>query len=139
MLERANAHRLRRALEHLPPEFREVIVLRELEGVSYNEIADLVAIPVDTVMSPLARGRQRLQRLLMNSEKERASRWKFVRSTKWRTSAMRSPRTQGARGTLARAIGEGVTRIDSRRPESRSPLTNPAAWAGVKRAPSGCV
>ena len=57
MLERANAHRLRRALEHLPPEFREVIVLRELEGVSYNEIADLVAIPVDTVMSPLARGR----------------------------------------------------------------------------------
>jgi len=116
VLERANAHRLRRALEHLPPEFREVIVLRELEGVSYNEIADLVAIPVDTVMSPLARGRQRLQRLLMNSEKERASRWKFVRSTKWRTSAMRSPRTQGARGTLARATE--VTSIDSRCHES---------------------
>ena len=74
MLERADAERVRRALEELPPEFREVIVLRDVEGMSYNEIADLVAIPVGTVMSRLARGRQRLQRLLMNSERAGAPR-----------------------------------------------------------------
>ena len=52
------------ALEELPVEFREVIVLRELEGLSYKEIADIAAIPVGTVMSRLARGRDRLQQRL---------------------------------------------------------------------------
>jgi RNA polymerase sigma-70 factor (ECF subfamily) len=41
-----------------------VIVLRELEGLSYKEIADIAAIPVGTVMSRLARGRDRLQQRL---------------------------------------------------------------------------
>lgn len=52
------------ALERLPPEFREVIVLRELEGYSYREIADIVAIPPGTVMSRLARGRALLWKCL---------------------------------------------------------------------------
>jgi RNA polymerase sigma-70 factor (ECF subfamily) len=55
---------LHQALEELPAEFREVIVLRELEGLSYKEIADIAAIPVGTVMSRLARGRDRLQQRL---------------------------------------------------------------------------
>jgi RNA polymerase sigma-70 factor (ECF subfamily) len=74
LVERANVQRLRAALEGLPPEFREVIVLCDLEGMSYHEIADLVGIPMGTVMSRLARARQRLQRLLMNTEKEGAPR-----------------------------------------------------------------
>jgi RNA polymerase sigma-70 factor (ECF subfamily) len=52
------------ALEQLPPEFREVIVLRELEGFSYKEIADVTGVPVGTVMSRLSRGRERLRRVL---------------------------------------------------------------------------
>jgi RNA polymerase sigma-70 factor (ECF subfamily) len=68
LLEKANAQQLRRALEELPAEFREVIVLRELEDMSYSQIAELVAIPMGTVMSRLARARQRLQQLLTNSE-----------------------------------------------------------------------
>jgi len=56
--------RLARALETLPPRFREVLVLRELEGCSYKEIAAIAAIPIGTVMSALARARQRLQRAL---------------------------------------------------------------------------
>jgi RNA polymerase sigma-70 factor (ECF subfamily) len=56
--------RLGRALEELPPEFREVIVLRELEGLSYKEIAAVAGVPLGTVMSRLARGRQRLQECL---------------------------------------------------------------------------
>jgi RNA polymerase sigma-70 factor (ECF subfamily) len=51
---------LRDALEKLPAEFREVIVLAELECLSYREIATVAAIPLGTVMSRLARARQKL-------------------------------------------------------------------------------
>jgi len=51
---------LQRALDGLPPEFREVIVLREIQGLSYREISDVVGVPIGTVMSRLARGRRRL-------------------------------------------------------------------------------
>jgi RNA polymerase sigma-70 factor (ECF subfamily) len=53
--------RLTQALESLPPRFREVIVLRELEGCSYKEIAAITSIPIGTVMSTLSRARQQLQ------------------------------------------------------------------------------
>jgi len=53
-----------KALEELPIEFREALVLREMEGMSYKEIADIIDIPVGTVMSRLARARKRLQQLL---------------------------------------------------------------------------
>ena len=56
--------RLMRALEQLPPRSREVIVLRELEGCSYKEIAAITSVPMGTVMSTLARARERLQQLL---------------------------------------------------------------------------
>jgi RNA polymerase sigma-70 factor (ECF subfamily) len=55
---------VQRALEQLPAEFREVVVLRELEGMSYKEIAEVAVVPVGTVMSRLARARMRLQKLL---------------------------------------------------------------------------
>ena len=55
---------VQRAVEALPAEFREVIVLRELEGLSYKEIAAIAGIPVGTVMSRLSRGRERLLTLL---------------------------------------------------------------------------
>jgi RNA polymerase sigma-70 factor, ECF subfamily len=53
-----------KALERLSPRSREVIVLREFEGCSYKEIAFITAIPIGTVMSTLARARERLQELL---------------------------------------------------------------------------
>lgn len=52
---------LRKALEQLPAEFREALVLREVEGLSYKEIADVADVPVGTVMSRLARARAHLQ------------------------------------------------------------------------------
>ena len=55
---------VRRAVEELPVEFREMIVLREMEGFSYKEIADLSDVPIGTVMSRLARGRKQLQKRL---------------------------------------------------------------------------
>jgi RNA polymerase sigma-70 factor (ECF subfamily) len=57
---------LREAVEKLPAEFREVIVLRELEELSYREIAAVANIPLGTVMSRLARGREKLQQTLAN-------------------------------------------------------------------------
>ena len=55
---------LGRALDRLAPEFREVIVLRELQGLSYKEISDVTGVPVGTVMSRLSRARARLQEAL---------------------------------------------------------------------------
>jgi RNA polymerase sigma factor (sigma-70 family) len=55
---------VRRAVEALPVELREVVVLRELEGLSYKEIAAIVGIPLGTVMSRLARARERLHQRL---------------------------------------------------------------------------
>ncbi len=60
-LEREEAKRLiREALDRLPQEFREVIVLRELEDLSYQDIARVVQIPLGTVMSRLSRARKLL-------------------------------------------------------------------------------
>ncbi len=55
---------VRDAIEALPDPFRETIVLRELEEMSYREIADLTGAPIGTVMSRLARGRELLAALL---------------------------------------------------------------------------
>ena len=55
---------VRTAIEQLPPEFREAITLRELEGASYKEIADIAEVPIGTVMSRLARARRQLQTIL---------------------------------------------------------------------------
>jgi len=52
------------AIERLPVEFREVLILRELEELSYKEIAAAAELPLGTVMSRLARGRKRLRELL---------------------------------------------------------------------------
>ncbi|NLP63090.1 RNA polymerase sigma factor [Paraburkholderia sacchari] len=52
------------ALDQLPVEFREVLILRELEELSYREIAEIADLPVGTVMSRLARGRRKLAALL---------------------------------------------------------------------------
>ena len=64
VIQRQTIERVQRAIEGLPMDFREVIVLRELEGLSYKEIAAVVGIPIGTVMSRLARARERLLALL---------------------------------------------------------------------------
>jgi len=71
LLRTAARESLREALDRLPPEFREVIVLRELEGLSYKEISDVAGVPVGTVMSRLSRARKRLQDALCAEEQER--------------------------------------------------------------------
>ena len=64
----ADTAALRAALEELPLEFREALVLRELEGLSYKEIADVADVPLGTVMSRLARARHLLQTIFRQKE-----------------------------------------------------------------------
>src|SRR5271168_1963726 len=61
LLRSADSQMLRSALDELPVSFREVLVLRELEGLSYKEIAEVTGTPIGTVMSGLARGRVQLR------------------------------------------------------------------------------
>ena len=68
VLEQKDVGRLiNRALDQLPAEFREVIVLRELEDMSYKEIASVAGIPIGTVMSRLARARKLLSQHLQRA------------------------------------------------------------------------
>jgi RNA polymerase sigma-70 factor (ECF subfamily) len=60
LMQRMTVDRVRDAIEQLPPEFREVVVLREIEGLSYKEIASVIDAPIGTVMSRLSRARSRL-------------------------------------------------------------------------------
>jgi RNA polymerase sigma factor (sigma-70 family) len=62
---------LAETLDQLPLEFREVIVLRELEGLSYKEISAVAGVPVGTIMSRLSRARKRLSEALTATDKER--------------------------------------------------------------------
>ncbi|HLZ12399.1 MAG TPA: sigma-70 family RNA polymerase sigma factor [Candidatus Acidoferrum sp.] len=61
---------VRKALEMLPANVREVLILRELEGMSYKEIAEATGMPVGTVMSNLSRARDRLRQVLISLMKE---------------------------------------------------------------------
>lgn len=59
-----DAEQLHHAMEDLPPEFREALILRHQEGLSYQKIAEVAGIPQGTVMSRLARARARLRKCL---------------------------------------------------------------------------
>lgn len=60
LIARADAMQLERMIAALPLEFRETLVLRDIQGLNYREIADITGAPLGTVMSRLARARQRL-------------------------------------------------------------------------------
>ena len=64
VIQQQAVERVHRAIEELPVDFREVVVLRELEGFTYKEIAAVIGAPIGTVMSRLARGRERLLAVL---------------------------------------------------------------------------
>jgi RNA polymerase sigma-70 factor (ECF subfamily) len=67
LMERLDSTLLTGLIERLPPLYREILVLREIEELSYREIAETLTLPIGTVMSRLARARQRLQRAWRSS------------------------------------------------------------------------
>jgi RNA polymerase sigma-70 factor (ECF subfamily) len=73
LLRKVEREEVRAALDQLPRQYREVIVLREIEGFSYRQIAGILGCPAGTVMSRLGRARERLRRLLLGWRAEAAS------------------------------------------------------------------
>ncbi|HVH85156.1 MAG TPA: sigma-70 family RNA polymerase sigma factor [Terriglobales bacterium] len=69
LLRQATAEQVRRGIEHLPAEYREVILMRELEQMSYKEIAAITQSPLGTVMSRLSRGRSMLRQLIASERR----------------------------------------------------------------------
>jgi len=63
---------VKKSLAQLPAEYREILILREMEQLSYREIADIAGIPLGTVMSRISRARQQLQRTLLDLRNEGA-------------------------------------------------------------------
>src|SRR5262249_29089948 len=110
---------VRTALEQLPVDFREVIVLREIEGLSYKEIAAVVGGPIGTVMSRLARARERLLTLLKLASPRGALRGAANLSNATLTpisiaNSMRSPRPE-----FASTSGRARRAVDSSRNANR--------------------
>ena len=72
LLQRADTQLLDLAMNHLPVRLREVLMLRELEGLSYKEIAEVVGVPMGTVMSTLFRARERFRRIVIHLVRRQA-------------------------------------------------------------------
>lgn len=70
--QKANAETLQAGLEKLPEEYREIIVLHDVEGLAYKEIAAVTGVPIGTVMSRLSRARARLRAEIAGANKEEA-------------------------------------------------------------------
>jgi RNA polymerase sigma factor (sigma-70 family) len=68
----ADVARLEAAIEKLPPSFRETLVLRDLQGLDYRQIAEVTGVPIGTVMSRLARARQRLMTMIAKDANDAA-------------------------------------------------------------------
>lgn len=73
LAQKTDRDRIHAAIAELPQQFREVIVLRELEGLSYRQIGGIVGVPVGTVMSRLSRGRRKLHDLLVDDHEGRTN------------------------------------------------------------------
>ena len=73
MVAKADAARLQAAIQKLPPPFRETLVLRDLHGLDYRQIAKVTGVPIGTVMSRLARARRRLMTTIAKDENDAAA------------------------------------------------------------------
>lgn len=70
LIQKNSQRQLQRALEAVSVEFREVMVMRELEDLSYKQIAGIIGIPIGTVMSRLGRGRKQLAEILASTNRD---------------------------------------------------------------------
>lgn len=96
LLERSWDDEVLKAFSNLPHNFKVVVLLADLEGYSYREIAEILAIPVGTVMSRLYRGRRALEQALLHY----GQRWHYLRAVpkRLRSQSLLSPASPGSQG-----------------------------------------
>lgn len=70
LIKNAESRILHDSIERLPANFREILILREFEGLSYKQIAEVVGIPIGTVMSSIARARAQLREFILGMSGE---------------------------------------------------------------------
>lgn len=105
LLQKDSQQQLLQALQTLPLAFREAMVLRELEELSYKQIAAIIGIPVGTVMSRLGRGRELLQKQLLEAQKPNDTlRNTTVRDEYSAASVPSAPPTEPAATSMQREI-----------------------------------
>ena len=80
LLQKESEQKVMGALASMPVHYREVILLCEIEELSYKEIAQVLAVPMGTVMSRLARARTMLRRALVERSQEKASKWTVIKT-----------------------------------------------------------
>jgi len=73
LMNRSNIERVQRTIEDLPAHYRETLLLCEVEEMSYGEIAEILSIPIGTVMSRLARARKVVRQSLRSESTDRQS------------------------------------------------------------------
>jgi RNA polymerase sigma-70 factor (ECF subfamily) len=83
---------LQRAIDELPPDYRMVVLLADLEGFSYKEIADILEVPVGTVMSRLYRGRRLLEAAMLKFAREQGYLRAGAEPTKMRSRPKEEPK-----------------------------------------------
>jgi RNA polymerase sigma-70 factor, ECF subfamily len=107
LLQTDDATVIARAMRNLPDRFQQLLVLRELEGLSYRELADVIEIPIGTVMSRLSRAREALRDALANERKQSGN---SSRPHPREQEAARVPPSAGPQGIFERAqrFGERV-------------------------------
>ena len=140
LLQQHTVARVREALEQLPADFREVLVLREIEGMSYKEIAAIVRVPIGTVMSRLARARERLSAVLEAAVAVDGATADDLRRSDTRPRRVRRSRARPR--TPPRRCAEHLERVRVM-PRSAWPIgRRSAGWSGrcrTTRRPSGCA
>ncbi len=101
VLDRLGADAIQRAIDQLPPQFRTTVQLADVEGLSYNEIAEATGVAKGTVMSRLFRGRRQLQRALWDQAQAAG----FTSGSKVHNDSSDDHKA-GSNGVVARARGE---------------------------------
>ena len=98
-LERAFDENVQRALDGLPPDYRMAVLLADIEGFSYKEVAEILEIPVGTVMSRLYRGRRLLEETMLRYARSRGYLGSDEQPARWRGGETESGPAEGPEKT----------------------------------------